>query len=150
MVYLKDSKITVERSEKAAKIFLDLLLAEDAVDRAKEHFYVAHLDIRNRVNLVELVTLGTLTGSLVHPREKFRRAIIQGSAAVIVGHNHPSGEVEPSDEDTKVTKLLFEAGNLLGIALLDHIIFSPSGFFSFKDNQTWELRERGWIRHAEL
>jgi DNA repair protein RadC len=71
----------------------------------------------NRIKLVELVSMGTLTSSLIHPRETFRRAVIQGSASIsasiIVAHNHPSGEVEPSDEDTKVTKLLHEAGNLL-------------------------------------
>ena len=74
-----------------------------------------HLDTRSRINLVELVTIGTLTASLVHPRETFRRAVMQGSASIIVAHNHPSGEVDPSDEDTKVTKLLFEAGNILGV-----------------------------------
>ena len=86
------------------------------------------------VKLVEVVSIGTLNSSLVHPRETFRRAVCQGSAAIIVAHNHPSGECEPSDEDTKVTKLLFEAGNILGIKLLDHVIFTPDTFFSFKAN----------------
>ena len=143
MVYLKDSKIKIERPAEVAKMFLGLLAGEDALDRDKEHFYVAHLNIRNRVNMVELVTVGTLTGSLVSPRETFRRAVMQASAAIIVGHNHPSGEVDPSDEDTKVTTLLFEAGRILSIALLDHIIFCPSGFFSFKDNRALQFGKGG-------
>ncbi len=94
-----------------------------------------HLDIRSRVTLVELVSLGTLNASLVHPRETFRRAVMQGSASIIVAHNHPSGEVEPSDEDTKTTKLLFEAGTILGINLLDHVIFANDKFYSFRECQ---------------
>ena len=135
MIYLQDSKIHVKSPQEVAKVFLDLLLLEETIDQDKEHFYVMHLDTRSRVKLVELVSLGTLTSSLVHPRETFRRAVIQGSANIIVAHNHPSGEVDPSDEDTKVTKLLHEAGNILGISLLDHIIFTSNKFFSFKENQ---------------
>jgi DNA repair protein RadC len=133
MTYLEDSKITIKDSKDVAKVFLDLLRLEDKIDQEKEHFYVMHLDIRNRVKLVELVSLGTLTASLTHPRETFRRAVMQGSASIIVAHNHPSGEVDPSDEDTKTTKLLFEAGTLLGITLYDHVIFANDKFFSFRE-----------------
>ena len=139
MIYLQDSKITIINSKDVAKVFLDLFSLEDKIDQDKEHFYVMHLDIRSRVNLVELVSLGTLDSSLVHPRETFRRAIMQGSAHIIVAHNHPSGDVDPSDEDTKVTKLLFEAGQLLGITLLDHIILGKEELFSFRDNQVIKL-----------
>jgi DNA repair protein RadC len=143
MVYLKDSKITVSGSEQVAKVFLGLLRTEDEVDQAKEHFYVMHLDTRSRVNLVELVSLGTLTSSLVHPRETFRRAVMRDSACIIVGHNHPSEEPDPSAEDIKVTKLLFEAGKVLGIDLLDHIIFSPNAFFSFRGNRILKMEKGG-------
>jgi DNA repair protein RadC len=135
MIVLQDSKIQVTTSEEVAKVFLDLFLLEDAIDQDKEHFYVMHLDVKNRVKMVELVQIGTLSSSLVHPRETFRRAVIQGSASIVVAHNHPSGEVDPSDEDAKTTKLLFEAGSVLGIKLLDHIIFAKDIFFSFKDNR---------------
>jgi DNA repair protein RadC len=141
MIYLLDSKIQVKDSQQVAKVFQDLLLLEDTIDQEKEHFYVMHLDTRSRINLVELVSLGTLTASLVHPRETFRRAVIQGSASIIVAHNHPSGEVNPSEEDTKVTKLLFEAGNILGITMLDHVIFSKKIFFSFRDNNVHRVTE---------
>jgi DNA repair protein RadC len=141
MVYLQDSKIHVQGSEHVAKVFQDLLLLEDMIDQQKEHFYVMHLDTRSRINMVELVSVGTLTSSLVHPRETFRRAVMQGSANIIVAHNHPSGEVDPSDEDTNVTKLLFEAGNILGIKMLDHVIFSKGMFFCFRDNRVHQMTE---------
>jgi len=140
MIYLQDSNITVQTSRDVAKVCLDLLLLEDAVDRDKEHFYVLHLDTRSRVKMVELVSLGILNSSLIHPRETFRRAVMQGSAAIIVAHNHPSGECDPSDEDLKVTKLLHEAGNILGIRLLDHVIFSEKQFFSFKEDRRQPIR----------
>jgi DNA repair protein RadC len=141
MIYLQDSKIKVQGSQQVAKVFQDLLLLEDKIDQEKEHFYVMHLDTRSRINMVELVNIGTLTASLVHPRETFRRAVIQGSASIIVAHNHPSGEVDPSEEDTKVTKLLFEAGNILGIKMLDHVIIAKEIFFSFRDNSSHQMTE---------
>ena len=133
MTYLQKSKITIKNSNHVARVFLDLLVLEDKIDQEKEYFYVMHLDTRSRVKLVELVSIGTLNASLVHPRETFRRAVMQGSASIIVAHNHPSDEVEPSDADTKTTKLLHEAGNILGIQLLDHIIFTNDKFYSFRD-----------------
>src|ERR687894_286482 len=142
MTYLQDSNITIRDQKDVAKVFLDLLALEDKIDQDKEHFYVMHLDVKSRVTLFELVGLGTLNASLVHPRETFRRAVMQGSANIIVAHNHPSGEVEPSDEDTKTTKQLFEAGNILGITLIDHVIFANDKFFSFRENKAGEITEK--------
>jgi DNA repair protein RadC len=139
MVYLQDSKIEVKSADQMARVFQGLLLLEGAVDQAKEHFYVVHLDTRSRVNLVELVSIGSQSLSIVHPRETFRRAVLQGSALIIVGHNHPSGLVDPSEEDTRTTKRLFEAGALLGIEMVDHIIFAKGRFFSFKGNCTEDI-----------
>ena len=141
MVYLQNSKIQIQDSRHVAQVFLDLLLLEDEIEREKEHFYVCHLDVKSRVKLVELVSIGTLNNALIHPRETFRRAVCQGSAAIMVAHNHPSGECDPSDEDTKVTKLLFEAGTILGIQLLDHVIFTPTQFFSFRSNTKQPMQE---------
>jgi DNA repair protein RadC len=135
MTYLENSKIKITDIKDIVKVFIDLLDLGDEIDQDKEHFYVMHLDTRSRVNLVELVTLGTLNSSLVHPRETFRRAVIAGSASIIVAHNHPSGEVDPSDEDTKVTKLLHESGNILGITLFDHVIFTNDKYFSLRENK---------------
>ena len=141
MIYLKDSKIQIKSSHQMAKVFQDLLLLEAEIDREKEHFYVMHLNAKCQVKMVELVSLGSLTASVVHPRETFRRAVLAGSASIIVAHNHPSGEVEPSTEDTKVTKLLFEAGRVLGIPLLDHLIFANESFFSFQENRIQSIEE---------
>ena len=104
MIYLKDSKLQVNGAAEVAKVFQDILALEDKIEQEKEHYYVMHLNIRSQVMMVELVTVGTLTSSLVHPRETFRRAVMAGAASIIIAHNHPSGEVDPSDEDTKVTR----------------------------------------------
>jgi DNA repair protein RadC len=141
MIYLKDSKIQIKSSYQVAKVFEDLLLLEPEIDREKEHFYVMHLNAKSQVKMVELVSLGSLTSAVVHPRETFRRAVLAGSASIIVAHNHPSGEADPSDEDTKTTKLLFEAGRILGIPLLDHIIFADGSFFSFQENRIRKIED---------
>ena len=142
MTYLQNSNMKITGGKDVAKVFLDLLALEDKIDQDKEHFYVMHLDIKNRIKLVELVSLGIVNASLVHPRETFRRAVMHGSASIIVAHNHPSGEVEPSDEDTKTTKQLFEAGNILGITLINHVIFANNKFFSFRENKAGEITEK--------
>jgi DNA repair protein RadC len=149
MTYLRDSNIHITNAPQVAQVFQDLLLLEDAVDRDKEHFYVMHLDIRSRVKMVELVSIGTLTGSFVHPRETFRRAVMQGSASILVGHNHPSGECDPSTEDTNVTKLLHEAGQILGITFLDHLIFTTHSFYSFKENRVQHMQETATGREVK-
>jgi DNA repair protein RadC len=141
MIYLKDSKIQVKSSYQVAKVFQDLLLLEAEIDREKEHFYVMHLNAKSQVKMVELVSLGSLTASVVHPRETYRRAVLAGSASIIVAHNHPSGEVDPSTEDTKTTKVLFEAGRVLGIPLFDHLIFANGSFFSFQENSMRKIEE---------
>jgi DNA repair protein RadC len=149
MTYLQNSKIIIHETKDVAKVFVDLLALEDKIDQDKEHFYVMHLDVKSRVKLVELVSLGTLNASLVHPRETFRRAVMQGSANIIVAHNHPSGEVEPSDEDTKITKVLHEAGNILGITLLDHIIFTNEKLFSFRENREEKIEKNNALEKGE-
>ncbi|TWU43296.1 hypothetical protein Q31b_23340 [Novipirellula aureliae] len=88
----------------------------------QEQFIVACLDTKHRVQCVVKVTVGTLDASLVHPREVFKPAMIEGSSAILLSHNHPSGNTEPSREDIQVTDQLTEAGKLLGITVLDHII----------------------------
>ena len=89
----------------------------------QEKFVVACLDTKNRVQCVVVVTVGTLDASLVHPREVFKPAFLEGSSSVILSHNHPSGNTTPSREDIAVTDRLTDAGKLLGIDVLDHIIY---------------------------
>ena len=135
MIVLKDTKITASDSKAVAKVFQDLLAVEDTIDQDKEHYYVMHIDARNKVKLVELVGLGTVNSASVHPRETFTRAVAERSVSIIVAHSHPSGEVEPSENDLKITSQLQKAGEILGIALLDHIIFSKEKYFSMKENR---------------
>jgi DNA repair protein RadC len=103
------------------------------VDR--EHFVVMLLDRKNKVIGLHTVSVGSLTASVVHPRETFKVAILANAAAVIFGHNHPSGDPQPSGEDRALTKRLVEAGKLLGISVLDHIVIGhgTSRHFSFAD-----------------
>lgn len=99
----------------------------------KEHFVVFFLDTHQKIIGREKVSIGTLNSSLVHPRECFRTAILKNSAAVIFVHNHPSGSLEPSLEDITVTKRLVEAGKLLGIEVLDHVIVTKNSYKSLKE-----------------
>ncbi len=101
--------------------------------RAQEHFLSITLDGASRVIETRIVSIGTLTQSLVHPREVYADAIADRAAGIVVAHNHPSGTLEPSRADRTVTDRLREVGDLVGIELLDHVILSPEGYFSFSD-----------------
>jgi len=100
--------------------------------KKKEHFYILCLNTRNRVNDTRQVSIGNLDSSIVHPREVFKDAISSYASTVIFVHNHPSGDLEPSAEDINLTRRLVEAGELLGIPVLDHIIVSDKGHTSLK------------------
>lgn len=127
-----DKNISIKNPEDIAKILQDILKTEDSIDREKEHFYTICLDNRNTIKLIELVSLGTLTSALIHPRETYRRAISVGASKIMVAHNHPSGIVEPSEEDLMITQRLKKAGNIIDIELLDHIIFTEDKYLSFR------------------
>ena len=99
----------------------------------KEHFVVLCLNSRRQLVHQETVSVGTLSASLVHPREFFTPAIVHAAAAVVAVHNHPSGDPAPSAEDREVTRRLSRAGELLGIPLADHLVVSDGGWFSFRE-----------------
>ncbi len=101
--------------------------------RANERFYALLLDGRHRVTAEVLVSQGTLTASLVHPREVFREAIRRTAAALVLVHNHPSGDPTPSGEDRRVTERLAQAGELMGIRVLDHVVVAEHGYHSFQE-----------------
>jgi len=107
-------------TEEAKRLFKNYWKQHPANDQ--EQFVIACLDTKHRVQCVVRITVGTLDASLVHPREVFKPALIEGSAAILLSHNHPSGNPEPSREDIQVTERLTEAGKILGISVLDHII----------------------------
>jgi DNA repair protein RadC len=99
-------------------------------DKAKEHFKLILLNPRNKIIGISTISIGTLNASLVHPREVFKDAIMHSAASVVLAHNHPSGDPEPSEDDLKITKKLVESGKILGIEVLDHIIIAKNGFKS--------------------
>ena len=99
-------------------------------DKAKEHFKLILLNPRNKIIGISTISIGTLNASLVHPREVFKDAIIHSAASVVLAHNHPSGDPEPSEDDLKITKKMVESGKILGIEVLDHIIIAKNGFKS--------------------
>ena len=109
------------------------LLMPELRDAKKEHLKSLLLDTKNRVLKILTVSVGILDSSLVHPREVFKDAIIASAAAIIVAHNHPSGDPTPSAEDRRITQRLAEAGQILGIELLDHVILGDNRFVSLKE-----------------
>ena len=106
---------------------------KDIRDNKKEHFVVFFLDSRNQEIKREIISVGTLNANLVHPREVFEPAIRCNAAQIIVAHNHPSGDTDPSPEDESITKRLAEAGRILGIEILDHIVVSKDKYCSLKE-----------------
>jgi DNA repair protein RadC len=101
----------------------------------KEHFHALYLDTRRFLIAAETVSVGTLDSSLVHPREVYRPALLHAASAVLVAHNHPSGDPEPSAEDLALTRRLDKAARLLGLSLLDHLVVARRGFVSLRERQ---------------
>ena len=110
------------------------LLGDEMRLHEEERFKILMLDRKNRLIRDETVSVGTLDASLVHPREVFRSAIRASCASVIVCHNHPTGDCRPSSVDRETTRRIKEAGELVGIRLLDHVIVGDAEYYSFKDN----------------
>lgn len=98
----------------------------------QEHFDIVLLNTKNKVIAIESITVGSLNSSIVHPREVFNRAIRRCSAAIILAHNHPSGDPTPSQDDIRITRRLIEAGQVIGIQVLDHIIIGDGKYKSLK------------------
>ena len=108
--------------------------AENLLKSDREKFICMHLNVKNQIISFEIVSTGSLTSSIVHPREVYKGAILSNSASVIFIHNHPSGDPEPSIDDMEITKRLEKAGEILGINVLDHIIVASGGFYSFRQH----------------
>jgi DNA repair protein RadC len=98
----------------------------------KEHLLVFYLDSQNREIEREVVSVGILNANLIHPREVFEGAVRNSAAQIILAHNHPSGVMDPSEEDLLITRQLVEAGEILGIQVVDHIIVTKEQYFSFR------------------
>lgn len=124
-----DTEFPITQPEQVAGIFRQLIGSPD-----REHFVALLLDTRLRPLGVETVSIGTLNTSLVHPREVFKAAILASAASLILGHNHPSGDPTPSEEDRELTRRLVEAGRLLGIEVTDHVVLGDKRHYSFQEN----------------
>ena len=127
-----DNKYTIRSPEDAANY-----LIPELAPLQQEHFVALYLNVKNQILHKQTIFVGSLNASIVHPREIFRVAIRRSAAAIIVAHNHPSGNPSPSPEDIDVTKRLIEAGHILGVDLLDHLIIGDHQFIS--------LKEKGYI-----
>jgi len=103
----------------------------------KEHFIAIHLDTKNKIICVDTISVGSLTSSIVHPREVFKSVLLSSAASIAIVHNHPSGTPEPSSDDINITKRLKEAGDFLGIPIIDHIIIGNGSYIS--------LLEKGFV-----
>ena len=131
---LKSRKRKITGSADVAPVFRAILETEGEVDQNKEHFWVMGLNTKNQIQYLELVTLGLLDQTAVHPREVFRFAVMKGVKSIIVCHNHPSGDPEPSEKDKSLTKRLVAAGEVLGIQVLDHVVVGEDGaYYSFRE-----------------
>ena len=118
-----------------AKMVYDLLQAIGLHEKAQEEFYSFYLNTKNRVIGMEMISKGSLNATLIHPREVFKGALLANAHAVILAHNHPSGDVEPSNADKIVTTTLIDAGKLLDVKVIDHVIIgSKGGYFSFSES----------------
>ncbi len=126
----QNKKITIAQILSPQDVFDQL---KDIRESKKEQFIIFFLDSRNQQVHREIISVGTINASLVHPREVFEPAVRCLAVQVILAHNHPSGDLEPSEEDLTVNKRLTEAGKILGIEVLDHIIVTKTGFSSFKE-----------------
>ncbi|GAA0355129.1 RadC family protein [Bacillus horti] len=124
----REALISIRSPQEAAKYLMELLKLDQ-----QEKFYVLYLDTKNQIVYEKAVFVGSLNASIVHPREVFKEAVKWSSASIIVAHNHPSGDPDPSREDIEVTKRLVSAGEIMGIDLLDHIVIGDGRYVSLKE-----------------
>ncbi|NOX91984.1 MAG: hypothetical protein GXP18_05920 [Gammaproteobacteria bacterium] len=111
-----------------------VLLRESRIAREKEHFWVIGLATSNTISYIELVSLGSISATIVNPLEVFNLAVRKKSPKIILVHNHPGGNLEPSAEDTNITNNIIEGGKTLTIEVLDHLVISAESYYSFAEN----------------
>lgn len=127
-----DGRKSLNKPSDAARIFREYY--EKNFEMDKEHFSVIMVDTKNKIIGINLVSIGTINQSLVHPREVFRPAVIASANSIFICHNHPSGNLSPSSEDIAITMRLKEAGKMLGIKVLDHIILGDDNYKSLLED----------------
>lgn len=126
--WIAEDKVKVTSPMVIANLMMDEMRYLD-----KEYFNIALLDTKNQVLSIENISIGTLNASIVHPRDVFSMAIKKNANSIILLHNHPSGDPQPSNEDINITHRLVDVGNIVGIKVLDHIIIGDNRYISFKE-----------------
>lgn len=127
--YTYETRPKIHSPEDVSKIVKSLI-----TDPNKEHFIALYLNTKNGILKQEIISIGSLSANIVHPREVFKTACIISASSIIVAHNHPSGDPTPSTEDIELTNKLVEAGKVLGIQVLDHVIIGNDRNFGFHEN----------------
>lgn len=127
----------VSSQKTAASVVKEFLAGED-----REVFIAINLDHSNRINNINIVSVGCVSQTIVHPREVFKAAILSNASNIVIAHNHPSGNSDASEEDIGITRRLFDCGELLGIKILDHIIIGDDEYTSLRLERSRVIRER--------
>ena len=121
--------VTLNNVNSVAKFVIDKIGCRD-----REHLISIGLNTKGKINFFEINHIGSLNISVLHPREIFKNAIISNCSSLIIAHNHPSGDLKPSEEDIETTKIMVEAGKILGIEFIEHLIVSDSNFYSMRSS----------------
>jgi DNA repair protein RadC len=148
----EEQKIKLLNSDDVFTVMQDILLREEKIDQEREHFWMIGLAQNNRMQYIELVSLGSVKATTVEPMNVFRWAVMKGSVQVIMVHNHPSGELKPSEADKDLTDRLIQVGRILNIKVIDHLIISTRAYLSFADTGLLEQLEIStkWVPQFEL
>ena len=129
----KKERIKILNGRSLYEIMIKILLREEEIDQNREHFWVVGLENNNRILFIELVSLGSINKTVVEPMEVYSLALQKRAASIILVHNHPSGELEPSEADKDITNRLIQVGKIVNTPVLDHLIISIEDFVSFKE-----------------
>jgi DNA repair protein RadC len=145
-------KIKLLNSDDVYTVMQGILLREEKIDQEKEHFWMIGLANNNRILYIELVSLGSVNAVTVEPMNVFRVAVLKGAVKAIIAHNHPSGELKPSDADKDLTDRLIQVGRILNIPIIDHLVISVNSYMSFVDSGLFEQLEQStkWVPAFEL
>jgi DNA repair protein RadC len=130
----EEQKIKVQNSSSVYRIMREILMRENSIERDHEHVWVLCLASNNKILNIELVSLGAINETTLQPMQVFRFVLIKGGVKLIMVHNHPNGDLEPSEMDKDVTDRMIQVGNIVNVDVLDHLIITERYFFSFKDD----------------
>jgi len=148
----EEQRIKLLNSDDVYRVMQEILLREEKIDQEKEHFWMIGLGLNSRILYIEMVSMGSVKTTTVEPMNVFRVAVLKGAMNVILVHNHPSGELKPSDSDKETTDRLIQVGQILNIKVIDHMIISTNSYLSFLDIGLLETlgKSTKWIPQFEL